>query len=374
MENRKKFFLDIFPPPDYLNMPVFCVDISDKSLKFIELKRKNGKVLIHRFGTYFLEDGIVEKGEIKQKEKLSSLLKTIKKKIKTTLVSVSLPEEKAFLSIINFPEMNRDKIKEAISFQLEEYVPLPSAEAIFDIDILDNALKESEQGFLRLNITAFPKSFVELYRDVFIEAGFIPVSFEMEAQSFVRAVVPSKEEDNVMVIDFGKTRTTFVVVIGGKIQFATTVAIAGEDIENALVFHLKIGKSQIESAKREIGLLKSKDKKDLFEALKATVLVLKNEVIKQMTYWLSHNDGNQKDAKITKIILCGGESTLVGLPELLSCELKIKVELGNPWINVVSFDEYIPNMDRMDSLAYSTAIGLAIKRWVNKYEFITRGK
>ena len=365
MESRKKFFLDTFPPPDYLNMPVLCVDISDRSLKFIEIERKKGKVLIRRFGKYILEDGIMERGEIKQRDKMIDFLKMIKKKIKTTLISASLPEEKAFLSTVKFPKMNRDKIKETLSFQLEEYVPLPSAEAVFDIDILDSELKENDQDFLRLNITAFPRSFVESYRDVFMEAGFIPASFEMEVHSFVRAIVSVKDADSVMVIDFGKTRTTFAVVIGGKIQFATTIAIVGDDIEKAFIFHLKIEKSQVESAKREIGLIKSKGNDGLFETLKASVLVLKDEVIRQMAYWLSHNDGNKKDAKITKIILCGGESTLLGLPEFLSYELKIRVELGNPWVNVVSLDEHIPSMDRMDSLAYSTAIGLAIKRWIN---------
>ena len=346
-------------------MPILCADISDKSLKIIELGRKKGKVFIRRFGAYPLEEGTIEGGEIKQKDKLISFLKTIKKKTKTTLVNVSLPEEKAFLSVIKFPQMSRDKIKESLSFQLEEYVPLPSSEAVFDFDILNNAHSENEQGFLRINLTAYPRSFVESYRDVFAEAGFVPASFEMEAHSFVRAVVPVKEVENVMVIDFGKTRTTFAVVSDGKIQFATTVAIAGEDIEKAFIFHLKIEKSKIELAKREIGIIKSKGKKELFEALKAVALVIKNETIRQMAYWMSHNEDDKKDAKIAKIILCGGESTMSGLPEFLSYELKTKVELGNPWINIVFLDDHVPDMDRRDSLAYSTAIGLAIKGWVD---------
>ena len=72
-----------------------------------------------------------------------------------------------------------------------------------------------------------------------------------------------------------------------------------------------------------------------------------------------------KKRKISKIILCGGESTLAGLPEFLSYELKMKVELGNPWVNAVSFEDYIPEIERRDSLAYSTVIGLALRPWVN---------
>lgn len=365
MKNRKKLFLDILPPPDYLRMPILCLDLSDKSLKYMELRRKNESISIHRFGVYTLEDGIIEGGEIKQKDKLISFLKPIKEKLKTEVAAVSLPEEKVFLSRIKFPLMDKNRIKEALALQLDEYVPLPGAEAVFDYDIINDPHDNKKQDHLDINLAAFPRSFIESYRDVFAGAGFILAAFEMEAQAFARAVVPKEEMDNVMVIDFGRTRTTFAVVGGGKVQFSTTIAFAGEEIEKAFIFHLKIDRSQVEKAKREIGLVKRKGNEKLFEAIKPMISVIKDEVAKQMAYWVSHYEGDQKKAKISKIILCGGESTLAGLSESISYELKIKVETGNPWVNVVSFEDYIPEIERRDSLAYSTVIGLALGRWIN---------
>ena len=95
------------------------------------------------------------------------------------------------------------------------------------------------------------------------------------------------------------------------------------------------------------------------------VSVIKDEAAKQAAYWVSHNEDDKKTDKIAKIFLCGGESTLAGLPEFLSYELKIKVELGNPWVNIVSFEDYIPEIERRDSLAYSTVVGLALRQWIN---------
>ena len=85
----------------------------------------------------------------------------------------------------------------------------------------------------------------------------------MEVQAFARLIVPEKEMDNVMVIDFGRTRTTFAIVSGGKVQFATTIALAGEEIEKAFIFNLKIDRSQVEATKREIGLIKRKGNEKL---------------------------------------------------------------------------------------------------------------
>ena len=49
-------------------MPVLCLDLSDKSLEYIELQRKTGLFPSGRFGSYALEEGIIEKGEIKQEK------------------------------------------------------------------------------------------------------------------------------------------------------------------------------------------------------------------------------------------------------------------------------------------------------------------
>ncbi len=365
MKNRKKLFFDILPPPDYLRMPVLCFDLSDKSLKYIELRRKNGFVSIGQFGIYALQSGIVEKGEIKQKEKLISFLRSVKEKLKTEFIAASLPEEKVFLSGIKFPVMDKDKIKEALSIQLDEYVPIPESEAIFDYDIMNNPDENKEQSHLHLNLTAFPKSFVESYCDVFIGAGFIPVAFETEVHAFARAVIPKEEMNNIMVIDFGRKRTTYAIVSNGKVQFAATIALAGEEIEKALIFHLKIDGSQVEAAKRETGLIKRNGNEKLFESINLIVSVIKDEAAKQAAYWTSHNKGDKKKEKISKIILCGGESTLAGLPEFLSYELKIKTELGNPWVNADFFEDYVPEIEMLDSLAYSTVIGLALKQTIN---------
>mgnify|MGYP001607356014 FL=1 len=362
VKNGKKLFLDILPPPDYLRMPALCLDLSDKSLKYMELRRKNGALFVRQFGIYGLEKGIIEGGEIKQKDKLISFLRPIREKLKIELVIASLPEEKVFLSRIKFPPMDESGIKEALSLQLEEYVPLLAAETIFDYDIINNPLENSGQAHLHLNLAAFPKNFVESYRDVFVGAGFIPAAFEMEAQAFARAVVPKEEMDSVMVIDFGRTRTTYAIVSRGKVQFATTVALAGEEIEKAFILNLKIDESQVEAAKRDIGLIKRKGNEKLFESLSPIVSVIKDEAAKQAAYWESRDEDGEKNEKISKIILCGGESTLAGLPEFLSYELKIKAELGNPWANVASFEDYIPEIEMRDSLAYSTVIGLALRQ------------
>ena len=104
-----------------------------------------------------------------------------------------------------------------------------------------------------------------------------------------------------MVVDFGRTRTTFAIVSNGKVQFAATIALAGEEIEKAFIFHLKIDRSQVETTKRDIGLIKRRGNEDLFESLKPMISVIKDEAAKQLAYWASHNEDDKKRRKYPKL-------------------------------------------------------------------------
>lgn len=361
MKARKKLFLDFLPPPNYLMMPALCFDLSDRSMKYMEFHRKHSLISARRYGLYTIPEGIIEKGEIKQKDKLIDFLKPIQKKLRSKYIIASLPEEKVFVSKIQIPMMGKEHIRESIELQLDQYVPLSAKEAVFDFDIIKEDYKA---GHIDINLIVFPRTFVEEYRDIFHGAGFVPLAFEVEAQAFARATVPQNETQTVMVIDFGRTRATFAIISGGKIQFTTTVGVAGGEIDRAIMDNLHVNPDHADKIKKESGFIKRKGNEQLFNAILPIVSVIKDEAAKQIIYWNSHQEKNEEESeKIEKIILCGGESTLAGFMEYLSYELKIKVEISNPWVNVISFEDYIPEMELGDALAYSTVIGLALRQW-----------
>ena len=229
--------------------------------------------------------------------------------------------------------------------------------AIFDFDLKERIEKANSSGYLDVNISAFPKKLVEAYRDAFKDAGFIPLAFEMEAWAFARAVVPQGVKEPYLIVDFGRTRTTFAIVSNGKVQFTSTINVAGNHLNSALVKSLKIDKTLAEKIKKERGLIRNKkdNNEEVFIALIPLVSAIKDEIRKHVSYW------NSRREKIEKIILCGGDSNLPGFTEYLSYELKIPVELCNPWVNIVSFEEYIPEIALRDSLIYTTALGLALR-------------
>jgi len=53
-----------------------------------------------------------------------------------------------------------------------------------------------------------------------------------------------------------------------------------------------------------------------------------------------------------------------GLPEYLQADLQIPVELGDVFKNMASRNDWLPPLDYTESLAYGTAIGLALREYV----------
>jgi type IV pilus assembly protein PilM len=354
---KKSFFTDLIPPPSYLLMPAFGLDISDRSLKYVELSGKKGRFSVSRFGGHLIPAGIIESGEVKDINSLVEVLKSLKEEIGSKYIISALPEEKAFLARIKLPLIGDDEVRDALEARFEEYIPLSLNEAIFDYTIIDRV---SSGDKLEVYLIAFPRKIVEDYSNAFKSAGFTVLALEMEMQASARVIVPKTETGTVVLVDFGKTRTSFGIVSKNEVQFTTTIRVAGDELDKALIKNLGVDSVEAEKIKKERGFVRGAENEKVFNSLLPIISVIKDEIGKCIAYWDSNLTGSEVKP-VSKVLLCGGDSNLFGLPEYFSYELKMPVELGNPWTNILSFDDYIPEIELRESLAYSIALGLALR-------------
>lgn len=353
-------FFDFFPLPSYLRMPAIGFDISDQSLKYVELRRSRKNIQLWAFGKKDIPPGMIEAGQVKQPDELAKFLKDFRKKIKNNRLIVALPEEKAFIRTVRLPSMKEEEIRGALELQLEEHIPLQPNEVVFDYEIIRNREPESP---LDVSFAAVPLALVQSYRDVLFGAGFIPVAFETEPHALARSLIHPNEKNAEMIIDFGKTRTSFFISIGRRIEMSSTIKVAGKDLDAAISRLFSVSAEEGNRLKIEKGILKTKENEKIFSALLPVVCVIKDEAGRHLSYWKTHNESgpNGKNKEVEKIILCGGDSSLKGLTEYLAKELDVPAELGNPWTNIASFEEHIPEMELRESLMYATALGLGLR-------------
>ncbi len=347
-----------FPVPGYLQVPAVGIDLSDRSIKYIEFKKTSEGLRLKRFGKKSIDKGLVESGIVKNSEGLIKQLKLLRGELNTDNIIASLPEEKGFTKIVKIPLVGDMLVRKSLEAQLEEIVPFSAKEVVFDFEVTERDIRKKE---LTIALSAFPRNISQDYSSVFKGAGFTPVAFELENQSLFRSLSEDGSKSAVMIVDFGKTRTSFLVGEEGFVKFSSTINIAGQQIDSVLARSLNVSIFEAERIKKDSLSVRSEDGGTIAMIL-PIISVVKDEIRRIMSYWTSHaREQSFNNREIEKVVLCGGDSNLIGFVDYLSYELKKTVEMGNVWQNVASFDDYIPEVEHRQSMMYSTAVGLALR-------------
>lgn len=344
-----------FPAPDFLSSPSFGLDISEESIKFTELILTKNGIRLGRYGEKTVPAGVIESGKIKDLKKLEEILTSLRKEEKINRVRVSMPEEQVYLFRIYLDKEGLGDVREGIELSLEEHIPIPAQDVVFDYEILSEDAKN-----LYIQVAAIPKNVIENYLLVFENSGMSVLFFELEAQALARSIIKEGDAETYMIVDFGKKRTGISIVSAGVLMFTSTIDVGGVVLSNVIQKSFKTTFEEAEKMKQKYGLGRDSENKEMFSVLLNGVSVLRDEISRHILFWFTNKEENRPHQPIKKLILCGGDSNLIGLTDYLSVSLKIKVETANVWINIEDTQKYIPEMNLEQSLSYATAVGLAL--------------
>ena len=351
-----------------LHPSAFGLDISDFSLKIISLKKQKKSLAVASYGRFPIEKGIIEKGEIKKEKELAIIIKKAVQNVKgDKLVShhavVSLPEEKAFLQVMQLPKMKREEAVQAVNFEAENYIPFPIDKVYIDFEIIPPV--HNHLDHLDILLASLPRVTVDSYIYVIKAADLVPVVLENESIATSRAVIKNGLTPTpVLVADIGVTRTHLSIYSGYSVRFATSVPISSELFTATLSKVFKVEAKQAEK------LWRKKESK-VFEALVPAMTDVSEQIKRYIDYYESHA-GHQhlsgKKLDLSRVLLCGGGANLAGLPEFLSKTLQVETVLADPWVNILPAHlSELPPLSFQESLSYTTALVLAL-RGINQYD------
>jgi len=354
-----------------LKPKAFGLDISDLSLKVIQLERKREGFDLASFGETQIKPGIIKGGEIKDEDGLAKIIKKaitgVKgKKIKTKYVIASLPEEKAFLQVIQMPRMLEEDLKSAVIFEAENYIPLPIEDVYLDSQIVLPV--KNHLDHYDILIAALPKRTVDPYLSSLKKAGLKPLALEIESLAVARALIKDEVTVSpVLLIDLGATRTSFIIFSGHALRFTSSIPVSSQKFTEAIARVMKIDLAAAEKMKAKYGLetKTSKEGGQVFDALIPPLTDLIEQIRKYLDYYQTHTSHEHllpDGKKVSKILLCGGGANLIGLNDFLSRELDLPVELGNPWINILpEGKKEVPELSLEKTFTFASALGLALR-------------
>lgn len=367
MPIKHNLFLRYFPPPRFLRMPAVGFEVDDEAIRFVEIVQKSSGLEVKRFDEAFLSPG--KEGEsFLEGKRIAHNMEEFCAKNKIVLINSALPDEKAYIFKTEVPYTNDpQEIKSGVELRLEENVPIPPREAIFDFQVINDSDGKGEQDHVNVAVSVVPRLLVSKYLDFFKSFGLVPISLKISAQATADAVIKEGDSSGAIIVNFGVRKTSFHIVHSGVVHFTSSIDLGGNSLTQAISKSLSVSLAEAEQIKKEKGVVKDKKNADAFFSLVSLLSSVKDEINKLIEYWKSHKERyTENKTDVEKVILCGKEAALPGLVEYVEASLGVRVELANVWMNVASLDKYIPPISKEDSLSYATVIGLALAQYKNR--------
>lgn len=348
-----------FAPPSYLLPHATGIDISTSGIKVAVLKEHLHGVELMRYGEEPLAAGVITGGEITDRPAVVKGLMALCKRHHIQRASIALPESRGYLFEADVEGAGLSEWKVAIEGHLDEHVPLPPAEVAFDIIPMSEGA-----GKTRVVGVGYARRVVEESLAAFDEAGIEVDAIESETFALPRALMKHGNRETVLMIDIGKTTTKLTVATNRLPRFVTTLDVGGHALTNAIVKHFGVSEEEAKRVKAERGIVPGAGNEEYIAAMLSTVAVIREEIAKRLEFWQTRATSEKAFDPVTRAILVGGNATVLGLPEYLEASLKVPVELGDVFANFAPRDAWLPPLEYTESLAYGTAIGLALRNHV----------
>lgn len=350
-------FRAAFAPPRYLAPSFSGIDISTSGVKVVRLTSTAHGLTLDHYSQVRLPLGVFTEGEIVDRESIVKAIATAAGAADISAANVSLPESKSYLFETKAPGMGKSEWRIAIEQHLDELVPLPPSETVFDLI----GMERMENGEESVVGVGFARRIVDDTLSVFDEAHISVHSLEEETFAMARALVSIGDTATTLIIDMGKTTTKMVVVTSRVPRFATTFGIGGHALTLAVQKHFGVTEAEARKVKAERGIVPSQGNEDYLAAMLSTVSAIRDEISRRLAYWQEKAVADGVREPVSRIILAGGNASVRGLPEYLEGALQIPVTAGDVFTNLASRDTWIPSLDYRESLAYATAVGLALR-------------
>lgn len=338
----------------------FGLDISDTSIKVMELRRNRG--LLHPTGlaSLLLYDKVIHSNMIINPQRLADNIKAALNSahINSKYAVCSIPEAKSFVRNLTLPPMTESELDTAVPTELSQDIPIPVDQVYLDWQII-----HQDSDKLELLVTASPKAYVDALVESLKLAGITPIAMELESQATARALIgPQDLSRNILIADLATMQTSFIIVEAGVIQYTSSMPIAGKALTESIAQQFNIPPESAEQIKQGAGLVAMVDGINIRASISPLLDNLAEEIKKILRFFTEREDHKT----IETIMLCGGTAKLAGITDYLSEKINsetsgLNVVLGNPWVNISQEPAATGSPDHLEALGFATVAGLALR-------------
>jgi type IV pilus assembly protein PilM len=310
------------------------LDIGTSGVRAAELTMGKGPATLERFGQVALPVGAVRDGEVIDSDAVAAAIKQLwaQAKFSSRKVVVGVANQKVVVRQVDLPWLPVNELRQSLSFQVQDFIPMPVEQAILDFHALEEFTNDSGVRMLRVLLVAAARDMVGSAMDAVTKAGLSPSMVDLNSFAVLRSLVVGSGIAAVeaeALVDVGASVTNIVVHQGGVPRFVRILLMGGADITDAVAERLGVPMDQAESVKQGSGLAAVPGQGDTHPASRAieqTGSAFVEEVRGSLDYYLAQPGA----VRIGRVVLSGGGSRLTGLVERLAAATRLPVHVARP--------------------------------------------
>jgi type IV pilus assembly protein PilM len=275
---------------------------------------------------------------------------------------------------IKLPFMTKDELRNVISYEAEQHIPLPIDQVVLDHHILGE-VEEDNQKKLEVLLVAAKDEMVEDHLRLLKNARLKPVVIDVDSFAMENAYLANYGEEKgetVALVNIGAKTTTINVIEDGVSHLTRDFSVAGNQFTKQMQQELNLGFSQAEELKRQQGqvavendeilLTRMPDKDDRSMAISEAVTPVLNKMLSEFRRSFDFYENSIKKRPISKVVLSGGGARLKNIEKFFADKLGVPTEIAEPFRRIdipkgMDIDEV-----RSVAPALMVAVGLAMRK------------
>lgn len=337
------------------------LDIGSYSIKLAKINHVKSQYHLEAVGIRELKPGIVENGDVKDKDGLVDAVTSLINDCDPSIVDVviSMSGQGILSEKFNFKVDTNDNVEEIILWEAGQRSPFDVDDITLDYKILREIPEKNE---IEVLLVAAKNHIMQNYIDLLYDAGFRPIIVDTDAFAVYNCYtfenLGEKETGTIVLINIGHSLTNVTFVKDGLYHSTRDITTAGDFFIKTL--HRNVNISEEEARDIIKGRVTSSIDSNLVQR---AIEYASEELACGIDLAFSYFKSVEKSEKMDKIVLSGGGSYISGLQKFLAERYNTIVNISSPLTYVRSAPELFKGVNPQQISAFlSVAIGLALRK------------
>lgn len=350
---------------------VIGIDVGSYAVKVAVIKEEAGKLVLKAWGYIpIAAKAGAEQSPDERKLAVTNALRglLIEKGIKIKEAATALSGNSVIVRYVKFPRLTKSELSATLATEAEPFIPFDINEVQLGFHILSEIVEDGQKK-METVLVAAKKELVTARLEVLQGAGLTPTIIDVDSfalENVHEKASGGKEGPAVLFLNIGHSVTNLSIIENGVTRVVRDVFISGQTATKAVAKAFQCEPAKAEELKRQHGIIidPAEKEKALAEGNRDALGVsqacaqfardLVSEVHRSVDFYLSQGP----DRSIGRIVLSGGSAGLRNLSKHLAQELKVPVEVSDPF----AFLEGAESVPEDQKPAFAVAVGLALRR------------